>query len=285
MSHSPSVSIIVPVYKQEKYLCQCLESVANQTFRDWECIVVNDGSDDPDLIDDLCHNLLGKQGSVIHQNNRGLAAARNTGIENASGNLLLCLDADDYLHLEFLEKTTAVLHNSNESRVVYCWTQLFGARSDLFIPPSNIHLFWLLQKNLIPVTCLFSMDIWQNLGGFDNNMHKGHEDWDFWIRVCLAGYRFSCIREPLFYYRQSPYSMIPKMAKYRVDSIHYIRHKHPQLYFMPLKKLFTYPDFQGIPWPAVVRFWLSSLFFHYMPQKIMKRIFQLYQRFADESPK
>jgi len=281
MPHSPSVSVIVPVYKQEKYLCQCFESVANQTFRDWECIVVDDGSDDPDLIDYLCGNLLGKRGSVIHQSNRGLVTARNTGIENASGYFLLCLDADDYLHLEFLEKTMAVLQNSNEPGVAYCWTRLFGTRRGLVIPPSNIHLFWLLQKNLIPVTCLFSMDIWQNIGGFDNNMHKGHEDWDFWIRVCLAGYRFSCISEPLFYYRQSPYSMIPKIAKYRVNTIHYIRHKHPHLYFMPLKKLFAYPTFQGIPWPAVVRFWLSGLFFHYMPQKIMKKIFQLYQKFAD----
>lgn len=285
MSHSPSVSVIVPVYKQEKYLGQCLESVANQTFRDWECIVVDDGSDEPDRIDYLCGHFLRKRGSVIHQNNRGLAAARNTGIENASGHFLLCLDADDYLHLDFLEKTTAVLRNSNEPGVAYCWTRRFGTRRDLFIPPPNIHLFWLLQRNLIHITSLFSMDIWQNIGGFDKNMREGHEDWDFWIRVCLAGYRFSCIREPLFYYRRYPFSMIPRMAKYRGNTIHYIRHKHPQIYFMPLKKLFTYPAFQGIPWPAVVRFWLSSLFFHYMPPKIMKRIFQLYQRVADESPK
>jgi len=125
------------------------------------------------------------------------------------------------------------------------------------------------------------MDIWRNIGGFDNNMHNGHEDWDFWIRVCLADYRFSCISEPMFYYRQSAHSMIPKTAKHRGDTIRYIRHKHPQLYFMPLKKLFTYPAFQDIPWQAVVRFWLSNLFFHYMPQKIMRRIFRIYQKFAD----
>jgi glycosyltransferase involved in cell wall biosynthesis len=281
MPYSPSVSVIVPVYKQEKYLGQCLESVANQTFQDWECIVVDDGSDKPDLIDNIASSSVGDRGSVVHQNNRGLAAARNIGIADASGRFLVCLDADDYLHLEFLEKTTAVLNNNNEPGVVYCWTRHFGARQDMFIPPSNIHLFWLLQRNLIPVTCLFSKEIWENIGGFDKNMHIGHEDWDFWIRVCLAGYKFSCIGEPLFYYRQSPYSMIPKMAKYRVNTIHYIRHKHPQLYFIPLKKLFTCPAFQGVPWLAVIRFWLSGLFFHYMPQKIMRRIFQLYQKFAD----
>ena len=281
MPHRPSVSVIVPVFKQEKYLGQCLESVANQTYQDWECIVVDDGSDNPDLIDDIISSSIGDRGFVVHQSNRGLATARNTGIDNASGQFLLCLDADDCLHLEFLEKTTSVLYKSNEPGVAYCWTRLFGARQDLLLPPSDIHLFWLLQKNLIPVTCLFSREIWQNIGGFDKNMSIGHEDWDFWIRVCLAGYRFSCISEPLFYYRKSPGSMISSVAKYRADTIHYIRHKHPQIYFMPLKQLFTYPDFQGIFGFAIIRFWLTGIFFHYLPKKIMRRIFRLYQRLFD----
>lgn len=281
MTYSPSVSVIVPVYKQEKYLGQCLESVANQTFQDWECIVVDDGSDNPDLIDDIASSSVGNRGSVIHQSNRGLATARNIGIAEASGRFLVCLDADDYLHLEFLEKTTAVLHNSNEPGVTYCWTRHFGARRDLFIPPSNIRLFWLLQRNLIPVTCLFSKEIWENIGGFDKNMHIGHEDWDFWIRVCLAGYRFSCIDEPLFYYRKYPGSMLSNAVKQRADTIHYIRHKYSQIYFMSLKRLFTYPNFQGIFGLAIVRFWLTGLFFHYLPNKVMRNIFQLYQKFAD----
>ena len=147
MPYSPSVSVIVPVYKQEKYLGQCLESVANQTFQDWECIVVDDGSGNPDLIDDITGSSVGDRGFVIHQNNRGLATARNIGIATASGHFLLCLDADDYLHSEFLAKTSAVLHNSKRPGVVYCWTRHFGAQRDLFIPPSNIRLFWLLQRN------------------------------------------------------------------------------------------------------------------------------------------
>lgn len=286
MPYTPSVSVIVPVYKQEKYLRQCLESVSHQAFQDWECIVVDDGSDDPDLIDDIISSSVGDRGFVIHQNNRGLATARNIGIATASGHFLLCLDADDYLHPEFLAKTSAVFRNSKKSGVVYCWTKYFGARRDLFIPPSNIRLFWLLQRNLIHVTCLFSKDILQNIGGFDKNMpYTGHEDWDFWIRVCLAGYKFTCVSEPLFYYRQSSYSMIPTMAKYRVDTIHYIRHKHPQIYFMPLKWLFTYPPFQGISGLAIVRFWLTGLFFRYMPKKIMRSIFRLYQKFFDLSVK
>ena len=119
MPYTPSVSVIVPVYKQEKYLGQCLESVSHQTFQDWECIVVDDGSDNPDLIDDIISNSVGDRGLVIHQNNRGLATARNIGIATASGRFLLCLDADDYLHPEFLAKTSAVLRNSKRPGVWY----------------------------------------------------------------------------------------------------------------------------------------------------------------------
>ncbi len=281
MSRIPAVSVIVPVYKQEKYLAQCLESVSCQTFQDWECIVVDDGSDDPDLINKITSNAVGDRSFVIHQDNKGLAEARNIGMARASGQFMLCLDADDYLHPEFLAKTLAVMGNSEKPGVVYCWTRHFGVRQDLFIPPSDIHLFWLLQRNLIHVTCLFSKDILEHIGGFDENMHTGHEDWDFWIRVCLAGFGFTYVGEPLFYYRKSFYSMIPTMAKYRVDTIHYIRHKHPQIYFMPLNQLFTYPPFQGIFGFAIVRFWLTGLFFRYMPKKIMRCIFRLYQKFVE----
>ena len=281
MPYSPSVSVIVPVYKQEKYLGQCLESVANQTFQDWECIVVDDGSDNPGLIDDIASSSVGNRGSVVHQSNKGLATARNIGIANASGRFLVCLDADDYLHLEFLEKTTAVLHNSNEPGVTYCWTRHFGARRDLFIPPSNIRLFWLLQRNLISVTSLFKKEMWADLGGFDESMSKGHEDWEFWIRAGLGGYKFQCIPEPLFYYRISPGSMVENATKQRVDTIHYIRNKHAWIYFMPLRSLFNYPDFREIPKPSLIRFWLSGFFFHYVPAIARRSIFSIYRKLCD----
>ena len=261
---------------------QSLASVAQQTLSNWEVIVVDDGSDKPDIIDSIFYKIIGIKGRVVHQNNQGLAAARNTGIAKASGHFLLCLDADDYLHQEFLAKTSAVLRNSKSPGVVCCWARHFGTQRDLLIPPSNIHLFWLLQRNLLPVTALFRKQIWKAIGGFDENMTIGHEDWEFWIRVCLAGYEFSCISEPLFYYRKSSNSMIPTMAKYRVDTIHYIRHKHSQIYFMPLKQLFTYSLFKDVFSLAILRFWLTSLFFRYMPKKIMRCIFKLYQKVVDQ---
>jgi len=269
------------VFKQEEYLHQCIGSLAYQTFQDWECIVVDDGSDNPDLIDHIISSSVGDRGFVIHQNNRGLSTARNIGIANASGDFLLCLDADDYLHPEFLAKTLAVFRNSERPDVVCCWTKHFGARRGLFIPPPSIHLFWLLQRNLLPITALFRKQIWKALGGFDENMKIGYEDWEFWIRASKSGYQFSCIPEALFYYRISSVSRHQNAMRCRADIIHYIRHKHAELFFMSLPALFKFPRFRAIPRKAIIRFWTTGLFFHYLPPMFRKGIFGIYRKLVD----
>lgn len=91
------ISIIVPVYKVEKYLRQCLDSVISQTFQDWEMILIDDGS--PDHCGDICdeYALQDKRIKVVHQENGGLSVARNVGIAKASGEYIYLLDSDDYL--------------------------------------------------------------------------------------------------------------------------------------------------------------------------------------------
>ena len=99
------VSIVIPVYKVEKYLRRCLDSVAGQTYPAWEMILVDDGS--PSRCGDICEAYAAQDGRirVIHQQNGGLSAARNTGMKHCSGKYLLFVDSDDYLApgaLEFL---------------------------------------------------------------------------------------------------------------------------------------------------------------------------------------
>lgn len=99
----PKISIIIPVYKVEKYLPMCLASVIAQTFTDWEAICVNDGSPD------ACGNILAryakkdKRIKVIKQKNQGLSCARNNGIEKAKGKYIYFLDSDDFIHPQLLE--------------------------------------------------------------------------------------------------------------------------------------------------------------------------------------
>lgn len=280
MPQHPLVSIIVPVYKTEEHLKKCLQSVANQSFTDWECIVVNDGSDQPGHIDTVTNKHLRQKGRVIHQENKGVYHTRNTAIKASLGKFIVCLDPDDYLHPDFLKKTTAVMEKHMNTSVVYCWTQYVGNRTDS-LRPSEIHLFWLLQRNYITITSLFKKEVWSEIGGFDETMKIGLADWEFWIRTGLAGYTFTCVPEILFYYKISQKSMNTEATAKRFQIINYIRHKHHQIYFLPLHTLFSYPRFRGIAKTALVRFWVTGLFFRYVPFPIRKIIFEIYRHIKD----
>lgn len=100
----PKISVIIPVYKVENTLRRCVDSVLNQTFTDYEVILVNDGSPDgsPDICDEYDKNY--KSVTVIHKENGGVSSARNAGLEIARGEYVMFLDSDDYIEADCLEK-------------------------------------------------------------------------------------------------------------------------------------------------------------------------------------
>lgn len=99
----PKISIVVPVYKSEKYIAECLESILLQSFRDFECIVVDDGS--PDRSGEICETYRQKDERVrvFHQSNQGVSAARKLGVEKALGAYILFVDSDDTLPVNALQ--------------------------------------------------------------------------------------------------------------------------------------------------------------------------------------
>lgn len=107
------LSIIVPVYKVEAYLRKCIESLLNQTFKDFELILVDDGS--PDKCPEICDEYasLDSRVQVIHQNNMGVSRARNIGLENASGEWIGFVDSDDYLDLNAYEELLNIAEGHN----------------------------------------------------------------------------------------------------------------------------------------------------------------------------
>lgn len=112
------VSVIVPVYNAEKYLNQCISSIANQTMKDIEIIAINDGSTDNSLnvLDELSQRYKGKL-KIYTKENGGAGSARNIGIENASGEFIKFVDADDYLKVDILEKMYNIAKEYNVSLV------------------------------------------------------------------------------------------------------------------------------------------------------------------------
>ena len=98
-----AISVIIPVYNVEKYLRRCLDSVLNQTFSDWQAICVNDGS--PDASDKILAEYAARDPRfvVVTKENGGLSDARNAGMEHATGEYIMYLDSDDFIHPQTME--------------------------------------------------------------------------------------------------------------------------------------------------------------------------------------
>jgi glycosyltransferase involved in cell wall biosynthesis len=125
MDNKPTISIIVPVYNTEKYLRRCLDSIVAQTFKDYECIIVDDGSTDGSAA--ICDEYEKKDSrfKVLHKENEGVSAARNVGIEYAEGEFITFVDSDDYLSSVYLRD----LYDNKEYDYVVGSFQTFPALS------------------------------------------------------------------------------------------------------------------------------------------------------------
>ena len=119
MQRNPRISIILPVYNDSSYLSEALNSVINQTYNNLEIIIVDDGSVDGSA--QICdeYEKIDKRICVIHQNNKGLSAARNVGLSHMTGDYVVFLDSDDKFHIEYCQKMLEVI-TQNEADIVIC---------------------------------------------------------------------------------------------------------------------------------------------------------------------
>lgn len=120
MTEKPLISVIVPIYQVEKYLEQCLDSILNQTYRQLEIILVDDGS--PDRCGEICDQYASQDSriQVIHQTNQGLSAARNAGMDIATGEYISFIDSDDYIDSHFYEKMEQGFQHYPEAPIITC---------------------------------------------------------------------------------------------------------------------------------------------------------------------
>lgn len=139
----PYFSIIIPVYKVEKYLNDCVNSVLQQTFKNFEIILVDDGSPDncPAICDDISKN--NENVKVIHKQNGGLSSARNAGLNEANGEYVIFLDSDDfYLDDKFLFQAKEKLEKNNSDALVFQRRKFFESTNTLSNPPSEYNEAW-----------------------------------------------------------------------------------------------------------------------------------------------
>ncbi|GAA4976044.1 glycosyltransferase family A protein [Algibacter aquimarinus] len=228
------VSIIVPCYNQSQYLDECLLSVLNQTFADWECIIVNDGS--TDSTQKTAKKWLEKDERFKYafQESSGLSSARNYGIKQANGEFVLPLDADDKIGVDYLQLAIKEFKKNTKLKVVYCKAEKFGEVNEIWkLPEFSLHNLSL--KNMIFCTAMFRKIDCQAIGGFDVNMLYGWEDWEFWISMLKKGGEVKRINSIQFYYRIKSDSMLmamnPEKVKYTEE---YLSIKHADFFVKQL---------------------------------------------------
>ena len=228
--NNPLISIIVPCYNQAKYLSEALQSVLEQTYDHWECIIVNDGS--PDDTEQIVQEWVKKDSrfKYIYKENGGLSSARNEGITIAEGKFILPLDADDKIGVNYLSLAIDVFQKNSEVKVVYCQAEKFGKETGLWILP-NFSLSQLCRENMIFCSAFYRKKDWQLVGGYDLNLIHGIEDWEFWISILKKGGAVKQINEVCFYYRVKQISMVKKLDYQKFKfSYDYLNAKHVDLF-------------------------------------------------------
>lgn len=236
------VSVVIPCYKQAQFLGEALQSILDQTYQNWECIIVND--DSPDYTEIVANEWCNKDSRIkyISQTNGGLSSARNFGIQNASSDFILTLDADDRYAPTFIEKGLKILKDCQEIGVVSSWILRFKDSKEIcIIKPNGKKIEDFLFQNAVNGTSLFRKKCWEMVGGYDEKMKTGYEDWDFYIRVCANGWNIHVIPEILFFYRQHDFSMrLDAYQNHDKNIKMYIYSKHKELYLNHYEDMVTF---------------------------------------------
>jgi glycosyltransferase involved in cell wall biosynthesis len=236
---TPKVSIIVPCFDQAQYLDESLQSILEQTFGDWECFIVNDGS--PDHTEEIARKWVAKDRRFIYtyKENGGVSSARNLGVEKAKGEFILTLDADDKYEATFLEKALIVLVNKPEIGIVSSWGSCFTKDKQLQLFQSTAQSVsdFLFHNGVNMGSSLFRKACWEQVEGYDENSGNGYEDWEFYLRVCALGWKVHIIEEILFFYRQHVVSRRKEMNM--IDNVNkkYIYMKNKDIYCTHYEKL------------------------------------------------
>jgi glycosyltransferase involved in cell wall biosynthesis len=210
------VSVVIPCYNHAQFLAEALNSVLEQTYQNWECIIVNDGS--PDNTETIARDWCKKDDrfKYLYKENGGLSSARNLGLANSKGDYILFLDSDDLIAPEkLLLSVKSFIEDTSLDLVITDFNSVLGAKlvqlepfvklADFTFNLENILYKWDLGFS-IPIHCaLFKKD---SVGDIRfNEKLKAKEDWLFWIQFFKSDSKTVYINQPLVTYRMHEDSM------------------------------------------------------------------------------
>ena len=259
---TPSVSIILPIYNTEKYIENTLNSIINQTFTDYEIIIINDGSTDQSP--EICEKILTKNNinyKIHHQENKGVSSARNKGLENVKGEYIIFVDGDDQIHEKHIESLYTNLKKENTD---FAFTQMIIKKGKKTITPSDAYKAIKGQKILTGYQLIkheLMMDIpfrfcqimykkqiiKENNIKFSENVTYG-EDTEFALKSLLYAKTIAYTEQATYYYLQNDTSSTSQSFLERFNFIKILEDlsKYYHDYKMPKEELLDYPYLQEI---------------------------------------
>lgn len=218
----PIISVIIPAYNAEKTIIETIKSVEQQTFSDFEIIVIDDGSEDQTL--ELLNKVESARLKVYSYNNSGPSVARNRGIAHASGEYIAFLDTDDLWTPDKLEAQLWALQQHPEAGVAYSWTSFIDEQGKYLSVESPIYFEGNVHANLLSWNFLYCgsnplirRQALESVGQFDPTLTHG-EDWEFYLRLA-ARWSFVVVPKPQIMYRQSLTSASSKIEVMQKDSL------------------------------------------------------------------
>ena len=227
---APDISVIVPVYNTESYLKKCIESIINQTFRNIEIILVDDGSTDTSAEILADYALRDNRIIVIHQENQGLSAARNAGMRSAKGEYIMFVDSDDWIKKDMVE---CLLKNIEESKSQAVFCNYITVRDGEEIPCEGILEYKVYQSDEVSKIIsnmfgggryyssiwrgIYEREVIENSNIYFQNLQFA-EDLNFNLEYLLNCSRVKIIKDELYYYRVNSTSALQSL-KNKVDEI------------------------------------------------------------------
>jgi glycosyltransferase involved in cell wall biosynthesis len=234
------ISVIIPCFNAGSYLTEAIASVENSGggFR-YEVIVVNDGSTD-DITIALLDQLNAGNVNVLHQENKGPAAARNTGIRASVSEYILFLDSDNKVKPHFISQALGILDTNDQIDIVYGRPEFFGTVTGykgFTTGPYDLNKLW--YENYIDMCSILRRSVLDNIGLLDEEpILIGHEDWEFWIRAGIEQKHFYFIDEPVFEYRLSPNSLLTtELVKNKYEKMYTYVYGKNHRYFQRLMEI------------------------------------------------
>ena len=225
-----TISVIIPAYNAEATIAETITSVQSQTHKDWEIIVVDDGSTDGtvSLVKSIVES--DKRIRIITQQNQHVSAARNKGIQNAQYDWLLFLDSDDWIAPHYFEKVSAILASDERiDGVHFGWTRVtpdgkitgekFGSSVPDLFPVLAMHCPFSIHA------CVIRKALVNAAGGFDVSL-KTCEDWDLWQRIARIGARFEGVKELMAFYRMRNNSLSSDGMQFLSDALQVLTQAH-----------------------------------------------------------